>query len=196
MRWEIKLKTDAATEPVSTADAKTHLRVTGSGEDAYIATLVKAARMQVEKMTNRALITQTWEMFLPDWPWDTFIRLPKPFLQSVTSVTYMDEDGNTDTVSTDVYGVDVNSTPGRIYLKPNQTWPSESLYEGTPITITFVAGYGNAATDVPQALIHAVKLLVGDLYENRETIIIGQQLNVSRAVENLVSPYRVRSAFP
>lgn len=196
MRWELKLNTDATTEPVTTAEAKTHLRITHTDEDAYIATLIKAARMEIENRIRRTLITQTWELHLTDWPWQTYIRLPKGTLRSVTSLIYTDDDGNNDTVSTDVYGVDANSTPGRIYLKPDQTWPSESLYEGTPIKITYVVGYGDASTDVPQALIHAVKLLVGDLYENRETIVVGQTINTSRAIESLVAPYKVRSVYP
>lgn len=197
MRWELKLNTDAATEPMTTAEAKTHLRetLTDATNDAYIDTLVKAARMQVEHMTHRSLITQTWELHLTDWPWQTYIRLPRAPLISVTSVVYKDEDGDNNTVSTDVYAVDADSTPGRIFLKPDQTWPSESLYEGNPVKITYTCGYG-AASAVPQALKHAVKLLVGDLYENRETIVIGQSIAVSRAVEALISPYKVRSEYP
>ena len=197
MRWELKLNTDATVEPVSAAEMKAHLRVTATTEDAYIATLITAARMEVENRIRRALITQTWEMHLTDWPWQTYIRLPKAPLQSVTSIKFTDRDGDSNnTVATTVYGVDIKATPGRIFLKPNQTWPSDVLYEGTPIVITFVAGYGDASTNVPMAIIHAVKLIAADLYENRETIVIGKSIAVTKAVENLLAPYTVRSEYP
>jgi uncharacterized phiE125 gp8 family phage protein len=205
MRWEIKLDTDATVEPVSVTEAKSHLRVTGTDDDTYIGTVIKAARYQVENMINRALVTQTWTMHLTDWPGGDEIRLPRAPLQSVTHVKYTDSDNTLNTTSTDVYGVDINSTPGRIYLKPSQTWPSGALYEGLPIVITYEAGYGDAeeaeetgivTSSVPPGIVHAIKLMISDLYEHRETVVIGQQINVSNTIEALLSPYKVRSVYP
>ena len=57
----IQVTTAPAVEPVSTADAKTHLRIPASAtsEDSYIDALVTAARLYVEEYTERKLITQT-----------------------------------------------------------------------------------------------------------------------------------------
>ena len=59
---------DATTEPVTTAEAKTHLRVTSATDDVYIATLVKACRQKAESELQRSLITQTWEKTLDEFP--------------------------------------------------------------------------------------------------------------------------------
>jgi uncharacterized phiE125 gp8 family phage protein len=56
-----------------------------------------------------------------------------------------------------------------------------------------VAGFGDAAEDVPSAIRHAIKLLVGGWYENREESVIGvsvASLPVSLAAESLIAPYR------
>lgn len=75
------------------ADAKTHLRVDTNDEDEYISTLITAAREQVEDTTRRAIMTQTWDYFLDEWPDEDFITLPLGKLASVTSVKYKDSDG-------------------------------------------------------------------------------------------------------
>ena len=57
-----------ATEPVSLAEAKAHLRVTHNDDDAYITTLIKTARQGIEAQTGLGLISQGWSVFLDDWP--------------------------------------------------------------------------------------------------------------------------------
>jgi uncharacterized phiE125 gp8 family phage protein len=70
-------------------------------------------------------------------------------------------------MSTDDYIVDTNSEPGRIVLPYDGSWPSDTLYPVNPINIEYVAGYGTS-TNVPKTIKQAMKLIVGDLYENRE----------------------------
>lgn len=165
----LRLVTAPAIEPVTLTEAKTHLRVDSSDEDAYISALITAAREIVERIHLwRALITQTWEYVLDDWPDEDVIKIPYPPLQSIVSITYTDEDGNDHTLSTDVYAVDTYSEPGRVVLKPGQTWPTADLWPAGAIRIQFVAGYGDNASDIPQPIRQAILLLVGHLYENRE----------------------------
>src|SRR5690242_18760477 len=52
-------------EPVSLAEAKAFARIDGSDEDALVGALIAAARLHVESLTGRALITQTWRLVLP-----------------------------------------------------------------------------------------------------------------------------------
>lgn len=181
---------DPATEPLSLGDAKEHLRVDYTDDDDLISGLVTAARQHVEETTARALITQTWTLKLDSFPPDT-ILLPRPPLQSVTSITYLDSDGNSQTLSSDLYDVHTGDVPGRVTRGYNDTWP---LTRGIPnaVTVTFVAGYGAAAADVPAPIVHAMKLWVADAYRNREETITGTVVARMRSADALLAPYRVR----
>ena len=83
-------------EPVTSSEARIHLRLSPSeydnpgayNENTYVTSLIKAGREYAEGFTNRVFITQTWDMWLNDWPNSDFIEIPKPPLQSVTSITY------------------------------------------------------------------------------------------------------------
>ena len=70
------LTTPPLAEPLALADAKAHLRVTSSDEDAMISTLIIAARRHVEQATGLALITQGWSVFLDRWPCTPEIATP------------------------------------------------------------------------------------------------------------------------
>jgi uncharacterized phiE125 gp8 family phage protein len=154
-----------AAEPVSTSDAKAHLRITHATEDTLVARLVKAAREHVEDRTGRALVTQTWKMWLRAFPRSGAIELPRPPLVSVTSITYLDADGASQTLSSDAYAVYPEGFKGRVKLKAGESWPATAEDEKA-VEITFEAGYGDAAA-VPAAVTSAMLLLVEHLYHNR-----------------------------
>ncbi len=188
------LVTPPAVEPISTADAKAHLRVDITADDAYIDTLVKVARRQAERITRHALITQTWDLLLDAFPADDVLEIPLPPLQSVTYVQYTDDDGNTSTFDSSNYIVDTESVPGRISLKSGYTWPSTTLQAIAGVRVRFVAGFGDAASDVPEDIIHAMKLMVGHWYENRENVAMGTvPREMPQAAEWLLINYREKA---
>jgi len=158
-----------AVEPITLAEAKLHLRVDTTADNDYITGLIEAARVHCEQVSGRSFVTQTITGGIAGWPNDGVIRLIYSPLQSVTSIKYTDEDGDESTLSTDVYGVDTKLD--LVYLKNGQTWPADVLRDYDPITVTWVAGYGLAAT-VPETYKHAIKLLIGHWYENRESVIV------------------------
>lgn len=186
-------QTSAPAVLLTTAEAKTHLHVTGTTSDTYIDTLVAAATGWAETFTCRGLVTQTWEWRLDDFPHGAghFI-VPNAPLSSVTSITYLDVDGVSQTLATSVYEVDGNSQPGRIALKFDQSWPS--VRGGGVIdvaTVTFVAGYG-AASAVPPVFKHAVKMVIGHWFENRESVVVGVTASeVPQAAEMLLWSKRI-----
>lgn len=161
--------TEPATEPLDLeTDVKPHLRIDIDDDDGYLAILIKAARQHIEEVElSSALITQTLDLTLDTWP-ATPLKLPRPPLQSITSITYTDIDGNTDTVATTVYTSDAASWPGRLTLKQAQSWPTVELAELAGVNIRFVAGYGDDSEDVPEPIRLAMLLMIGDWYENRE----------------------------
>jgi uncharacterized phiE125 gp8 family phage protein len=155
-----------AVEPLSTAEAKDHLKITHSDDDTIIDSYVTAARLWCEAFIQRQLITATWELVL-DAFWADAIPLPFPPLASVTSVQYIDTDGDSQTFSSDDYVVDTKSAPGRIYLAYNESWPTTRQVREA-VTITYVAGYGASGSDVPEEIRTAIRLLTAHYYEHRE----------------------------
>ena len=128
----LTLVTPPQYEPVSLDEAKDHLRVTASDDDVRITGYITAARKWVENYLGRALITQTWDKWLNQFPSsypytalyiepetyhseDNIIEIQKAPLQSVTSITYTDENGVDQTLSTSIYTVDTD-TVGFILL--------------------------------------------------------------------------------
>ena len=150
-------------EPVTLAEVKNYCRIDEDRDDALIDSLIEAARDQVETRAGRQLITATWNMYLPDFP--SIIRLPRPPLQSVTSITYVDSAGDAQTESATVYTADTKSEPGLIHEAYSQSWSTHRADADDVVTVTYVAGYGDAGTDVPEELKIALMMLVRSVYD-------------------------------
>ena len=163
--------TPPAVEPVVYTEAKTHMRVTGTSEDAYITILCGVARRYLEEIQNRSYITQTLELTLDAFPDADYIRLPRAPLASVTSVKYTpDSTGVAVTLSSGEYYADTKSIPGQIVLRSDGEWPSDTLITVGGVVIQYVAGYGAASTSVPSTILHALKFLIAHWFENRESM--------------------------
>jgi uncharacterized phiE125 gp8 family phage protein len=191
--WALSLFTEPADEPITVEEAKAHLRVDFADDDDYIIGLITAARMITEERTYRALITQTWDYILDGFPPNYIIRIPKSKLQSVTSITYTDMNGTDHIFDPANYIVDKKSIPGRISLGYNKLWPVTILQPISAVSIRFIAGYGDA-TAVPQPLIHAMKYLISQWYEQREPVILttrAQLMPVPLTFDFLIGPYKV-----
>lgn len=181
--------TAPAVEPLGLAQAKDHLRVTHDREDAQIDALVLGARQIAEDMTGRAFMTQTWDLALDRFPAE--IRVPKPPLLSVTSITYIDAQGTPTVLDAADYQVDTGSTPGRIKPAFGLTWPQIRLDYGA-VVVRFVAGYGAGVGLVPMPVKQAMLLILAELYQRREEAIVGAAVNpVPWNAEALLARYRV-----
>lgn len=158
----LRLITAPTTEPVSLETAKLFLRVDGAAEDALITSFITAAREKGEELARRAFITQIWELILDCWPSDYCVRLYRPPLLSVTTVKYVDRN-NTESTWTD-YVTDVRNEPGVIVFR---SVPTVTLKESGAIAVRYVAGYGAAASDVPERIKNTILALVAQWYEMR-----------------------------
>lgn len=178
-----------AVEPLSLAQAKAHLRVDGTDEDTLIASLVVAARVHVETTTRRALITQGWTFALDQWPSSGRVEVPLAPLISVGSIEIHDQDGIPATLDPVTYEVDGASVPPRILRRRGHVWPSPGLLAGG-IHIEISVGHGVLATDVPEPLRQAVRLIVAHWYEHREPVVLGENATpVPDTVATLLAPY-------
>lgn len=140
-----------------------------------LSNFITSARQHFENVLNRAFITQTWTMFLDQFPEDNYIELPYAPLQSVSSILYTkssDSSEYANTFSSSYYSANIEIEPGRIQLKYNQSWPTDSLAVDNPIKITFVAGYGAVTTSIPEIIRTWLRAMTAKLYDNRDILEI------------------------
>lgn len=185
MHYSITTVTPPASEPLSLADAKLHLRVDATDEDTLISSLITAARLWCESLAGRAFVTQTLAVRYDEFP--DVIVLPRVPVASVTSIQYVDTAGTTQTLDASLYQVDIYSVPSRIAPAYGQSWPL-TREQMSAVTVTFTAGVAN--TSVPADVVLAIKLLVGHWFVNREAT--GKDAGaVAFSVDALLAPYRI-----
>lgn len=212
-----------ASEPVTLAEAKAHMRVDDSVDDALIGSLISGARMQAEMICRRALITQSWKLILDAFPSPgavssasslygafgispgplTVVRNDKstgyeiipgvPTLQSVESIKYIDTNGTQQTLDSSAYKVDIATPAGRVVPAYGVSWPS-TRSEINALEVSFISGYGDASA-VPQGIRNWILIAVGTLYANREAVAILSRGKVEPLpfVDRLLDPYRIVS---
>lgn len=191
----LTLITAPTVEPLDLAEAKAHLRVDVTADDALIDSLITAAREHVEAVTGRALTTQVWELFLDAFPTDEeFIEIPKAPLSSLQDVSYVDADTGTTVAATladftTLAPVGERAGRGSVGPGPGKAWPTNVSTAPLSARIRFVAGYG-AASAVPAGIKAAILLIVGDLYANREARLAGN-LSDNPTVERLLFPFKL-----
>jgi len=200
----IRLIAAPAVEPISLVEAKAHLRVDHTDDDALIAIYIQAARAYVDGkdgFLGRALVTQTWELVLDEFPTDE-VRIPLPPLQSIESIKYDDGAGDEQIFDPASYFVDNVSDPYGWVVPVTSGWPS-TFDAINAVRIRFVAGYSpttdsppNLTSNIPASIKAAMLLHIGSLYSYRENVVVG--LITSKlpfASEQLLRPYRVQTGI-
>jgi hypothetical protein len=199
-----------AVEPVSVEETKLHMRLTPdmTDDDADISMMITDARDLVERYLRRQLITATYVLYMDRFPYltvldplnqanpkfdnanyyygspDRFaIWIPRPPLQSVTSIVYSDTTNTTKTFPTTSYIVDTYGFLGRIAPMYGQFWPGTAI-QPNGVAITFVAGYGADGSFVPGMIKRAIKILVTKMYNG----IL--QSSIPEDIRWLLYPYR------
>jgi uncharacterized phiE125 gp8 family phage protein len=182
----LQLITPPSLEPVTLDEAKAHLKVDTPDDDVLIATLITAARARAEWHMGRALVTQSWILWLDCWPGDGTAEIPLPPLRSVSAVTAYARDNTATVVDAQRYFIDTASAPGRVVFDCF-TAPAFDLRRRNALAIAFDAGYGGAADDVPAPIREAILEIAAELYVNRgdgaeEPALIAQAM---------LAPYRI-----
>jgi len=190
-------QTAPAVEPVTLAEAKSHLRVDTIDDDAYIVNLIRAAREWCEQYLDRTLVNTQWVMRFDRFPPDSTadIELPRPPVvasgtATAVTVAYTLEDGTTATYATNLFRVDRASTPGAVKTVYAATWPPHRQDDNS-VSITWWGGYGPSGSDVPAAIRHAMLMLVAFWYDNRSTVLVGStSKQLEFAVDSLLSAHK------
>ena len=186
----LTLITPPAVEPVSLADLHEHARIDTTDEDPLYLDLIIAARKYTERVLQRALVTQTWELYLNEF--STTTRLPYSPLQSITSVKYVDIDGDTQTVDSSIYVAGTYIEPGELRLGYDQYWPTDVRDFHDVVIVRYVAGYGDGGEDVPEPLRRAICVLATTLGEYREMLDpLREPAHVPLTYHHLIADYRI-----
>jgi uncharacterized phiE125 gp8 family phage protein len=138
-----------AGEPVTRAEVKAQASIDFTDDDTLIDLLIAAARAHVEKYTGVRLVTQTLTFKCDGF--SDMARLPEGPLQSVTSISYVDTDGVTQTLATSIYEVRADGLETAVVLKFGQSWPA--IQPGSRITVVAVAGFASVPDDIKRALL-------------------------------------------
>jgi uncharacterized phiE125 gp8 family phage protein len=186
------LTTAPATEPVSLAEAKLHLKIetADTADDTLVTYLIKAARENAEEYTRRSFIETTWERrmdtFFDDGQ-DGVILLKKNPVKSITSIKYLDVNGVEQTLSTAYYNLLTGEEPHRIEPSYDHSWPAHRE-DAQRIKIVFKAGYAS----VPDSIKSAILLIVAHLYEHREDVVVGRIVSpLTNGAKSLLDYYRL-----
>jgi uncharacterized phiE125 gp8 family phage protein len=131
-----------------------------------VAQFIAAATEEAEQYMGRGLLTQSYTLVL-DW-FANEVELPMAApLQSVTSVKYYDDDGTQQTLATTYYDTDTVSRPGKVVLKPAQSWPSvQSERRNGRVEIIYVVGWTSPEL-IPERIKQGIRQYVAYLDMDR-----------------------------
>jgi len=182
----IIVTTPPAGEPVTLAEVKALARVDHSEDDALLESRIKVARESVERRCGIAMLTQTLKL-VTDGFGSAGLQLPRPPLQSVTSIVYKDPRHEAVTLAPSEYLV--RGAGGSAFVLPATSWPTTDGLFGA-VEVTYVAGYGDAPDDVPEPLREAVKQIVAHLYDNPTGASVDAMHALPYGFDDLVADYR------
>ena len=166
----LSLITAPVSEPVSLSEVEGQVRLSLTDESTTANLMISAVRELAEGILNRAIMTQTWELKLDEFPVGRIpIFLPMPPLQSVASIKYIDSNQTEQTLSSSLYRVVFDNSPnagkGFVIPKIGEIWPVAAS-DYSVVTIRFTCGY----TTVPTAIKQWILINVANLFENRESV--------------------------
>lgn len=203
--------TDPSAAPITLAQAKAHLRLDSDDEDDFVQMLIDVANQNFDGagkardgILGCAMMTQTWLLETERWvvPFRRPRRLPSDYriwiehgpVQAVESIQVYDNDVLVDWPQVN-WRVGHEDTRAFITLAVGGSWPMYDFREDA-FQVTFTTGYGDTATDVPAPLRAAMLLMIGHLFENRQSVIVSASrataIEVPQAVEMLIAPYKVQ----
>ena len=181
------VETPPSSEPVTLDEAKAHI-VAGDFDDSLIEKQISSAREWVEVYLKQSLVSRTLKLFLDSFPLSQKIFLPFPPVSDVQSITYLDENGDRQTLDSNKYQFFQSSNPSFLTPAYEEIWPStRRTYEA--VTVQYVAGYGNASK-VPNVIKQAMFLIIGQFYHQREEMIPNFLRDAPMSAKNLLSPFR------
>lgn len=187
----LRLITAPSAPVVTTAEARAQVNAYGTASDPQLAAMVEAVVSGVDGSAGelgRALVEQEWELGLDAFP-SSAICLPLPPLLSVESVKYVDPEGVQQTMEPAGYTVEPGEH-GFAMPAHGTRWPATRA-QPLAVRVRFKAGYGATGDKVPAAIRSAILLRVADLFENRESSIVGKSVAPNPTSDLLLFPFKL-----
>lgn len=186
----LRTTTAASADPVSLAEAKAHLRVDFTDDDDLITAFISAATLQAQALTQRRFVTQEVEWVLDCWRPCIHLPIAPVLKDGVVSITYIDWTTQQSTVlDPSLYVVQTRGPSVGIIPKFATIWPIVFPFSPEPVVIKFTVG--EAVDAVAGNVKAAIKLIVGHLYENRQSVVVDasrvQAIEVPQGVEALLA---------
>jgi uncharacterized phiE125 gp8 family phage protein len=186
------LTSGPAVEPVSLVEAKSHLRVETSAEDALIGSLITTSRLHIEAALDLALIEQSWTWSIDTWPHRRPLYLPLRPVVQIDAINIIDATDTPHLLAASAYHLDGNAVPARLSWLAASSPPRPGR-PASGIEISFTAGFGSLASDVPGPIRQALLLLIAHWYEQREPVATGSAATpIPTMISDLLAPYRSR----
>ncbi len=183
------LITPPAAEPITLAEAKSHLRLDDTNEDTLLAALIRSAREHLERATGLSLITQTWRLYLDSIPEDGVIQIARGPVQTIESLTLYDASGEELSLPLTGHILDGHARPARLVL--GRAVSAGQHING--IEIDFSAGFGESGAEVPDTLKRAMLMHVAQMFSFRGTVAVDDQpADIPAGYDRLIAPFMVR----
>ena len=172
----------SATDYISIAELKTHLRILSSDDDAYLANLLNGVFDHYSGLFGYDIRKSTADYFFTSPSLSQF-HIPSRVL-SLSSVKYRDSSGTLQTISASDYDSVLTISANYGYDVTLINDPS-SLYEyGWRYKVTVVEGFAKPGDSVdvskifPDDLRHALYLYAEHLYTQRGSVVVGASADV------------------
>lgn len=207
---KLRITSPPAAYPVTLDALKSFLRIDFSDDDDLLAMQIAAATNMCETRVWRSFVTRTYELSFdafpcsgfgsaaPVWfalnglPWGSgyglsisrsAIEVPNPPCVSLSSITYVGQDGTTQTLDPSAYRVSAGD-PGQIIPSYGSFFPiGQPTISG--VKIVYQAGYGTTPEDCPPEARLAVMHLAAHLYNTRDS---GSESEIPPGIGNLLAP--------
>lgn len=180
--------------PVSLDDLKEQVRVEHDDQERLLLTKIMAATDEAEQYLGAPIMARTFDLVLPAFPAndDCGIDLRNVPIRSITSITYYDGDGVSQTFAAENYYLLSAGPFPAVHLVPFGTWP-DTQERRNAVTVRYVAGYAAKPSAVPAAIREAVILRAATRYavsEESGTGTVAWKIDDTLAFEALLGPFR------
>lgn len=189
----LSLVTAATVDPVSPDDVVQHCRI-NVNDPAQLQRLIKTATLHVENFLERKLLNQTWDDKRAGFP-RSVLTLPFPPVSSVTSITYIDTAGATQTWASNQYQTDLPAgpwaAPARIAPIAGVSYPQTSPFVFNAMTVRFVCGYGSNPINVPAPIRTSLLMLIAHWFEHPEQVNVGNIVTeMPQGIDQMLWPFK------
>lgn len=180
-------------EPISLDLAYDHLAIdtddsSGSPFDAWLETFgIPAARDAAEQFACRSFAPKTYRLRLDEFP-DGDIHLPMPPVTKIVSLSYVDEDGVSQTMDSSDYVLDDRQSDSWLAPAYGTSWPA-TIASSNVVTIEYEAGF--TRDNLPPSALWAMLLLLGQAFRFRENSSEKSITQIPMAARVLLTPLRV-----